>query len=69
VERDLTWRKSSHSGSSGGDCVELANLENKVAVRDSQDPHGPMLVMSRAVLREALLAVDGRGYRGRDDVA
>ncbi|MDG4834592.1 DUF397 domain-containing protein [Solwaraspora sp. WMMD1047] len=44
---DLTgakWRKSSRSGSTGGNCVEVAdNLPNLVAVRDSKDPAGPTL--------------------------
>lgn len=38
------WRKSSRSGSNGGDCVEVAdNLPDVVAVRDSKDPAGPAL--------------------------
>jgi hypothetical protein len=38
------WRKSTRSGSNGGDCVEVAdNLPDIVAVRDSKDPHGPAL--------------------------
>ncbi|MGW4462846.1 DUF397 domain-containing protein [Micromonospora sp. NPDC004704] len=39
-----TWRKSTRSGTSGGDCVEVAdNLPGVVAVRDSKDPSGPAL--------------------------
>ncbi len=45
---DLTgaiWRKSSRSGSTGGNCVEVAdNLSGVVGVRDSKDPTGPALV-------------------------
>jgi hypothetical protein len=42
------WHKSSYSGNGGGDCVEVArNLPGTVAVRDSKDPHGPVLVVSR----------------------
>ncbi|MBB5828265.1 DUF397 domain-containing protein [Micromonospora carbonacea] len=38
------WRKSTRSGSNGGECVEVAdNLAGIVAVRDSKDPHGPAL--------------------------
>jgi hypothetical protein len=38
------WRKSSRSGSNGGDCVEVAdNLPGRVLVRDSKDQHGPVL--------------------------
>lgn len=40
------WQKSSHSGGNGGQCVEVAsNLPGIVAVRDSKDPGGPMLVV------------------------
>jgi hypothetical protein len=39
---DLTnaqWRKSSYSGTNGGNCVEVAlNLPGVVAVRDSKNP-------------------------------
>lgn len=38
------WRKSSRSGSNGGNCVEVAtNIPGIVAVRDSKDPNGPSL--------------------------
>ena len=47
---DLTyaeWRKSSRSGSNGGACVEVArNLPRIVAVRDSKNPDGPVLIVS-----------------------
>ena len=40
----VTWRKSSYSTSSGGNCVEVAsNLPGIVAVRDSKDRGGPAL--------------------------
>ena len=42
------WRKSRHSGNGGGDCVEVArNLPGVVAVRDSKNPGGPVLTVSR----------------------
>lgn len=41
------WRKSSRSGDSGGQCVEMAtNLPGMVAVRDSKNPDGPKLVFT-----------------------
>lgn len=41
------WRKSSHSGGNGGQCVEVAtNLPGMVAVRDSKDPDGPKLLFT-----------------------
>jgi len=40
------WRTSSHSASNGGQCVEVArNLPGIVAVRDSQAPDGPQLIV------------------------
>lgn len=44
---DLTraqWRKSSYSGSSGGECVEVADLTTRTAVRDSKNQDGPALL-------------------------
>jgi Domain of unknown function (DUF397) len=42
------WRKASRSSSNGGNCVEVArNLPGIVAVRDSKNPHGPVLAISR----------------------
>lgn len=49
------WRKSSRSSSNGGACVELADLGAVVGVRDSKDPAGGHLGLSRGALR-ALLA-------------
>lgn len=41
------WRKSSLSGSNGGQCVEVAtNLPGTVAVRDSKHPEGPELLFA-----------------------
>ncbi|MEU7655451.1 DUF397 domain-containing protein [Micromonospora taraxaci] len=52
---DLTnaiWRKSRRSGSSGGNCVEVAdNLPGVVGVRDSKDPAGPALTFGPAAWR------------------
>jgi hypothetical protein len=49
---DLTgavWRKSTRSGSNGGNCVEVAgNLPGVVAVRDSKDAGGPVLAFEPA---------------------
>ncbi|MEV0352958.1 DUF397 domain-containing protein [Nonomuraea sp. NPDC050680] len=41
------WRKSSRSGSNGGQCVEVAsNIPGIVAVRDSKDRGGPVLTFT-----------------------
>ncbi|HEY1915725.1 MAG TPA: DUF397 domain-containing protein [Streptosporangiaceae bacterium] len=39
------WRTSSYSGNSGN-CVQVAALDRVIAVRDSKDPDGPVLVWS-----------------------
>lgn len=58
------WRKSSHSGGNGGQCVEVArNLPGVVAVRDSKDPGGPSLVVTAGEWR-AFLAGVRRGGLG-----
>lgn len=54
------WRKSVASNPSGN-CVELAARgDGSVAMRNSRDPHGPRLVLSRAELA-ALFAAVRRG--------
>jgi hypothetical protein len=47
------WRKSSFSGSQGN-CVEFAPTTTGVAVRDSKDPHGPILSFTTAELKAML---------------
>ncbi|MGW0605103.1 DUF397 domain-containing protein [Streptomyces sp. NPDC002644] len=42
------WRRSSYSGSGGGDCVEVAEDAGAVRVRDSKRPDGPVLAFPRA---------------------
>ncbi len=44
----LLWRKSSRSGHDGN-CVEVAYLPTKIAVRDSKHPHGPALFFSHEI--------------------
>ncbi|AYF74744.1 DUF397 domain-containing protein [Nocardia yunnanensis] len=40
------WRKSTYSGGSGGECVEVAFAVGQVGVRDSKDRQSPVLVFS-----------------------
>ncbi|MFI5665456.1 DUF397 domain-containing protein [Streptomyces sp. NPDC051704] len=42
------WRKSSYSGDTGGQCVEVAAQPCLVAVRDSKNPEGPAFTVSPA---------------------
>lgn len=41
------WHKSTRSDSNS-QCVEWANFDHVVAVRDSKDPAGPVLTFGRA---------------------
>lgn len=38
-----TWRKSSYSGTNGGQCVEVGSAASVVMVRDTQDHDGVTL--------------------------
>jgi hypothetical protein len=45
--RNTQWRKSSYSGNTGGECVEVADncLAGVVPVRDSKNPAGPVVTV------------------------
>jgi hypothetical protein len=47
AQRNVEWRKSSYSGSNGGECVEVADgcPAGAVPVRDSKNPSGPVLTI------------------------
>ncbi|MFG1877855.1 DUF397 domain-containing protein [Sphaerisporangium sp. NPDC049003] len=54
---NATWRKSSYTGSNGGNCVEVAEFTGVtdgpgdtelIAVRDSKNPDGPKLFFTPA---------------------
>jgi len=46
------WRTSSYSGSQGGDCIEVADGDSRVLVRDTKDRSGPVLRFSPAAWRQ-----------------
>jgi hypothetical protein len=46
------WRKSTHSGSNGGGCLETASHDHRVLVRDTQDRTGPVLRFGPAAWRQ-----------------
>lgn len=62
--KPMKWRKSSYTGANGGDCVELADTDRTVFVRDSKDPDGPRLTVSRRALSALLSEVKS----GRHDM-
>ena len=48
-QHDLTgavWQKSTRSGGNGGQCVEVAKLNETVAVRDTKNRSGAVLFFS-----------------------
>jgi hypothetical protein len=54
---DAAWRKSSRSVGSTADqtnCVEVAELRDRVAMRDSKDSAGPVLAFTRTQWRTFL---------------
>jgi hypothetical protein len=57
----VAWRKSSHSGGQGGQCVEVAVAApvSAVAVRDSKDPDGPRLLLDAAAWRAFTSLIKG----------
>ncbi|MEU6039624.1 DUF397 domain-containing protein [Actinomadura sp. NPDC047616] len=57
------WRKSSYSGEdTSSNCVEVAVLSPLVGVRDSKDPDGPHLHLTRSAFA-ALLSQIKSGVR------
>lgn len=56
------WKKSSYSGNSNGQCVEVAALTatpfvGKRGVRDSKDPEGPALLFTPEAFNGFIAAV------------
>ncbi|MFI6825270.1 DUF397 domain-containing protein [Micromonospora sp. NPDC050187] len=60
---DLTraeWRTSTHS-SGNGNCLEVAGVDGRVAVRDSKDRPGPVLVFPHASWRHFVAGIEALG--------
>jgi hypothetical protein len=62
--KNAKWRKAKRSLSNGGECVEVADVAgvagSVLAVRDSKDPDGPVLLLTRAALRTAVQSATDR---------
>ncbi|MFC4532012.1 DUF397 domain-containing protein [Sphaerisporangium dianthi] len=57
------WRKSTWSGGDGGECVEVAGgPAGVVAVRDSKNPHGPVLLCGAGEWKAFLGGVRGEAF-------
>lgn len=57
------WRKSSYSGGTGGDCVELAWGEQGLLARDSKSPLSGMLSVADTGASAFLAAVKAGLYQ------
>nr|MDT0660495.1 DUF397 domain-containing protein [Micromonospora sp. DSM 115978] len=58
MNTEPTWRKSSRSNGSSGNCVEVAdNLPGRVLVRDSKDQAGPALTFGPGAWQHFVSAV------------
>jgi hypothetical protein len=55
----MNWRKSSYSGQSGGNCIEVAGSSNRVLVRDTNDRNGAMLRLTPDAWRRFAAKVKG----------
>jgi hypothetical protein len=53
---DSIWRKSSYSGSNGGECVEVTTT-GAVLVRDTADRGGPVLSFTADAWRSFIAAI------------
>ncbi|MFJ9541682.1 DUF397 domain-containing protein [Streptomyces sp. NPDC101225] len=50
---EATWFKSSYSGGSGGNCLEVSHdFPTHIPVRDSKTPQGPQLAFRPAAWKE-----------------
>jgi hypothetical protein len=49
----LSWLKA-HSSTANGHCIEIASAIGNIAIRDSKDPDGPILVYTPSEFRAFL---------------
>jgi hypothetical protein len=61
-KQDTEWRKSSYSGGTGGDCVELAWDERGLLTRDSKAPLSGMLSFTDEAASAFLTGVKAGRY-------
>ncbi|MEU5832612.1 DUF397 domain-containing protein [Streptomyces diacarni] len=61
-----TWRRSSYSANNGGNCLEVADdhTATTIPVRDSKNPHGPVLLFTDQAWTAFLAHVRG----GQSDI-
>jgi hypothetical protein len=55
------WRKASHSGNGGADCVETGSIPGAVLIRDTKDrEHGPVLRVSPEAWNTFMAGIKGQ---------
>jgi uncharacterized protein DUF397 len=57
IHSELQWRKSSYSSAQGGECVEVAGLSERIAIRDSKNPDGPLLTIDTLTFAKFLKTI------------
>jgi hypothetical protein len=62
---ESAWRRSSYSGTQGGNCVEVAGNDGMILVRDTKD-HGHLQTFTPTAWRAFVAALQNRGS-GRDE--
>jgi Domain of unknown function (DUF397) len=53
---DLKWRKATYSTGNGA-CVEVASLRGILAIRDSQDKGGPIMMCGKPTWESFVAAI------------
>jgi Domain of unknown function (DUF397) len=61
----VRWWRSSYSGANGN-CIEIGDFGDLVGIRDSEDPSGPIILLTRAEWRAFLAAVRDGALRRED---
>jgi hypothetical protein len=59
--KNTEWRKARRSGAQG-DCVEVRGHDGAVEVRDSKDPHGPVLRFTESEWGAFLNGMENREF-------
>jgi Domain of unknown function (DUF397) len=59
----MNWRKATHSGDNGGECVEVASASGLVMIRDTTNRDGITLSVTPSAWRR--LVATARHHEGR----
>jgi Domain of unknown function (DUF397) len=62
VSSNPTWRKSTHSGTQQGDCVEVADLGGIIGIRDSKAPDAGHLAVPAEHFADLVARVKHSAY-------